>query len=123
MSAAQVAPTNGVAATRSAPARVSRALFDLTDRVAIVTGAASGLGEAIAQGLATFGARVVASDVNATGAASVANEIRAGGGHALALTCDVTQRGQVTALVEQTVSALGRVDILVNSAGIGRRAP
>src|SRR5688572_25137454 len=102
MSAARVAPTNGVATTLSAPARV-----------AIVTGAASGLGEAIALGLATFGARVVAADVNAGGAESVANAIRAGGGHALALTCDVTQRSQVAEMVDKTVASLGRLDILV----------
>lgn len=102
---------------------VTRNLFDLTGRVALVTGAASGLGEAIARGLAVFGADVVAVDIDAVGLERVAAEIRATGGRALPVECDVSGADQVARMVERAVEAFRRIDILVNNAGIGRRAP
>ncbi len=103
--------------------RITRALFDLTDRVAIVTGAASGLGEAIACGLATFGADVVLVDINEAGLQPVAAYVHQAGRRALAVRCDVSRADQVVAMVQRAVEAFGRIDILVNNAGIGRRAP
>jgi NAD(P)-dependent dehydrogenase (short-subunit alcohol dehydrogenase family) len=102
---------------------VTRALFDLSGRVAIVTGAASGLGAAIAHGLAVFGARVVAADVDEGGIDAVARHIALAGQDALAIRCDVTRAEEVRTLVERSVAAYGRLDVLVNNAGIGRRAP
>lgn len=86
---------------------------------AIVTGAGSGIGEAIAALLAQHGARVVAADVDETSAARVAEAIAREGGTALPLKADVSQEKDVQALVDRTVTAWGGVDILVCNAGIG----
>ena len=103
--------------------RIGRNLFDLSGRAAIVTGAASGLGEAIAGGLAVFGANVALTDVNPQGLEKVAEAVRGAGRQALSVVCDVRERKEVQALADQTVGTFGRVDILVNAAGIARRAP
>jgi NAD(P)-dependent dehydrogenase (short-subunit alcohol dehydrogenase family) len=117
------APGGAGRAARAAAALQLRTLFDLSDRVAIVTGAASGLGEAIASGLAAFGADVVLADVNVAGMESVAARICAVGRRALAVPCDVSRAEQVAAMVERALETFGRIDVLVNDAGIGRRAP
>src|SRR5262245_44869450 len=96
-----------------------RALFDLTGRVAVVTGGAGGLGVEIGRGLADFGARVVLADLDAAGARKAA----AGIDGALAEHVDVTSRSSVAELVERVSAELGRLDVLVNSAGILRMAP
>jgi 3-oxoacyl-[acyl-carrier protein] reductase len=98
-------------------ARLSRSI---RDRVAIVTGAASGMGRATAHLFADEGARVVAVDLDAEGVARVAAEIREAGGDALALPCDVTDRQAVTNAVAQVVERYGSVHILVNNAGVSR---
>ncbi|MHB8688107.1 MAG: SDR family NAD(P)-dependent oxidoreductase [Candidatus Dormibacteraceae bacterium] len=90
--------------------------FALTDRVAVVTGSASGLGRAIAVGLARHGATVVAADINAVGLEETTSAIHALGRPALALTFDVTDQLQVQSLFEKAVKRFGRVDILVNDA-------
>jgi 3-hydroxybutyrate dehydrogenase len=90
----------------------------LKDKVAIVTGAASGLGKAIAARYAQEGARVVIADLELQAAEAAAAGLRAVGGQALGLAMDVTSEAQVDAGVAATVAAFGSVDILVSNAGI-----
>ena len=91
-------------------------LFDLSGRVAVVTGAASGLGRAIAAGLATYGAAVFAADVNEAGLQETVARIRGAGGKAQGTRCDVSDEAAVAALFLAVDAAMGRVDILVNDA-------
>jgi 3-oxoacyl-[acyl-carrier protein] reductase len=92
--------------------------------VAIVTGASRGLGRAIAKAFAGQGAKVVASARRSspTGlpgtAEETAEQIRTGGGEATALICDVSDEGQVAAMVGRTIDTYGRIDVLVNNAGV-----
>lgn len=92
--------------------------FDLTDKVAIVTGASKGIGAAMAKGLAEFGAKVVVSSRKQEAVDQVAEEIKALGGQATGIACHVGDEEQRKQLVEQTVATYGRIDILVNNAAI-----
>lgn len=89
----------------------------LDGRVALVTGAASGIGRAIALQLAREGAMVSVADINLEGARAVAREIGASNGKALAIKCDVRKEKQVGKAVKETEERLGNVGILVNCAG------
>ncbi|MCH7715703.1 MAG: SDR family oxidoreductase [Gemmatimonadetes bacterium] len=90
----------------------------LRGKVAIVTGASSGIGEAAARALAAEGAHVVVAARRAERLAALVSDIEESGGTALAVPTDVTKRESVEALVRQTLDAFGRLDILVNNAGI-----
>jgi 3-oxoacyl-[acyl-carrier protein] reductase len=90
------------------------------DRVAIVTGAAQGIGAATARRLAGEGARVAVVDLDADRSAATADEIKASGGMATGYGCDVTDPDAVTAMVDAVVAEHGRLDILINNAGITR---
>jgi len=92
--------------------------MNLNNRVAIITGAAHGIGRAIALKLAEMGATVVVTDID--GPETVAEEIRAMDRNSLAITADVSSAGEVSRLVETTLDTCGRIDILVNNAGITR---
>jgi NAD(P)-dependent dehydrogenase (short-subunit alcohol dehydrogenase family) len=92
--------------------------LQLTDRVAIVTGAGRGVGEAIARTLATAGARIAVNDINPDRAERVAAAIRAEGGQAVGIAADVANKFQCVHLVETTRDQWNRLDILVNNASI-----
>jgi 7-alpha-hydroxysteroid dehydrogenase len=91
--------------------------FKLTDKVAIVTGAGRGIGRGIALGFAEAGAHVAVAARSQAQIDDTAAEVRKRGRRALAVTCDVMQRAQLDALVQQTLAEFGRVDVLVNNAG------
>ena len=90
----------------------------LQDKIAIVTGAASGIGKEIAATYAREGAKVAIADLNRDAAENAAGELRAEGGRAMAVAVDVTDEAQVNAAVAEVVRAWGGVDILVSNAGI-----
>jgi NADP-dependent 3-hydroxy acid dehydrogenase YdfG len=93
-------------------------MTDLTDAVAIVTGASSGIGEATAHRLAQEGAAVVLAARREERLNALRDDIEAKGGTALVCPTDVTDREQVQALADATLDAFGRIDVLVNNAGI-----
>ena len=101
--------------------RDMREIFSLAGRCALVTGAGQGLGRGIAEGLAQFGAHVAVVDIDRENAARVADTIEAAGGHAISVTCDVSDQAQVQTAVSEAVRALGKIDVLVANAGIGDR--
>ena len=97
-------------------------LFDLTGRVAVVLGGTTGLGHAIALGLADAGADVVPSSRRADHVQKVAAEIQALGRRTLAVTSDVQKRETIQALHDAVLKEFGKVDILVNAAGVTHKA-
>ena len=93
--------------------------MDLNTKVVIITGAGSGIGAATAKLFATHNANVIVSDINLESAQKVVDEIIAEGGNASAIKTDVTQFEEVETLIEKTVEHHGRLDVMVNNAGIG----
>jgi NAD(P)-dependent dehydrogenase (short-subunit alcohol dehydrogenase family) len=92
--------------------------MNLAEKVALITGAGSGVGAATAQLMAQAGARVAATGIPAAGVQAVAQELTADGHAALGIPTDVTDEAQVAAAVQQTVERFGRLDIVVPNAGI-----
>jgi NAD(P)-dependent dehydrogenase (short-subunit alcohol dehydrogenase family) len=106
----------------SVPAGYAANLFDLKGRVAVVTGAGSGLGAAMAMGFAQVGVTVIAADVNTAGAEATVSTITEQGGRASVATLDVTNREQCFDLADRVMRDYGRIDILTNSAGSAFRS-
>lgn len=98
-------------------------LFDLSGQVAIVTGAGSGLGAIFSEALAERGANVVCSDLNLAGATHTAGHVAQLGRRALPIAVDVTDEAAVTEMVAKTIKELGRLDVMVNNAGIAAAGP
>lgn len=100
-----------------------RKLFDLTGRVALITGAGVGFGEAISIGFAEFGCDIAASDLKLENPERTAERVRKTGRRAIALQADVSVPQDVTAMVDATLKEFGHIDILVNCAGIPQHDP
>ncbi len=97
--------------------------MELEGQAAIVTGAGRGIGRAIALELASLGANIAVAELDAATAERTAEEVRALGRQAVAIGTNVTQRGDLDTMVARTLQELGRIDVLVNNAGIYRAAP
>lgn len=99
---------------------MAKNLFDLTGRVALVTGAGAhgGLGHALALGLAEYGADVIASDIDLEGAEITRDEVIALGRKSIAVRCDVGKPEEIEAMFQEADRAFGKINILINNAGI-----
>ena len=95
-----------------------RNLFDLTGKVAVVTGATRGIGRAIAHAMAAHGAKVTISSRKVEDCDRVTGEIREAGGEAIAMPCDITYREQLEALIERTRGEWGQIDIVIANAAV-----
>jgi NAD(P)-dependent dehydrogenase (short-subunit alcohol dehydrogenase family) len=102
---------------------MSKSLFDLSGRVAVVTGGTTGLGHAIAVGLAEAGADVVPSSRRMEQVEKVASEIEGLGRRSLRISSDVLDRGSLQKLHDTVLSEFGKIDILVNAAGVTHKSP
>ncbi|HKS92542.1 MAG TPA: SDR family NAD(P)-dependent oxidoreductase, partial [Tepidiformaceae bacterium] len=100
------------------PELLGTRLFDLSGRVALVTGAGRGLGRTMALALAAAGADLAVTSRTPAEIGSLADEVRALGCRAVALPCDITSQEDCNAAVSRTIEALGHLDVLVNNAGI-----
>jgi NAD(P)-dependent dehydrogenase (short-subunit alcohol dehydrogenase family) len=92
--------------------------FSLPDKVAVITGSSRGIGRAIAETMASLGAKVVISSRKAEACAEVAAEIRSRGGEAAVIPCNISRRPEVEQLVSETIKRWGRIDILVCNAAV-----
>ncbi len=93
-------------------------MYNLKNKVAIITGARRGMGKADALALAKAGAKVVVSDISQEDCQKVVSQIKKTGGQAMAIKCDVSNKEEVNAMMKETVKKWKKIDILVNNAGI-----
>lgn len=97
--------------------------FDLSGRVALVVGAGQGLGAAVAEGFAEYGAEVACADLSDHADSAAAARIAARDRPALAIACDITDEAQVEEMVSRVIERFGRIDVLFNSARVTERSP
>ena len=102
---------------------MNKDLFDLSGKIAVVTGAGRGLGKAAAVGLAAFGADIAAIDLSADNCRAMAEEVRSAGRRCRSYACDVADYATVAGTVSRIHADFGRIDILVNIAGVTARIP
>ena len=102
---------------------MTRNLFDLTGKTAVITGGSRGLGRAMALAFADHGANVVVASRKLDACVQVAQEVEARGRRALPVACHVGRWNEVEALAAQAISTFGRIDILVNNAGLSPLYP
>ena len=114
---------DGSGRLKEADSGMGKNLFDLKGKVAFVTGAGGGLGRAISTGLAEYGADVVAVGRTQEAVEQTGELVRGQGRQCMALSCDVSQEGQVAEAVRRAVEQFQRIDILVNNAGVTKRIP
>ena len=95
----------------------------LKNKVVIVTGAGRGIGKSVAIGFAKEGAKIVVNDIYSSRAQSVVRKIKSLGPEAIAITADVSKKSQVLRMVNRTLKTFGRMDVLINNAGIAIRKP
>ncbi len=98
-------------------------MLNLKNKIAIITGARRGMGKTHALVLAKAGAKVVVSDISEEECLLVVDEIKKQGGEAIALKCDVSKKEEVNSLIKKTVDKWGKIDILINNAGIAEFKP
>lgn len=98
-------------------------MLDLNDRVAIVTGAARGIGAVIARLLAEQGATVAVADMNTVGAENTARQISSAGFSAMSVEVDVAGEASIANMIQSVIKEYGKIDILVNNAGVNNNAP
>ena len=96
---------------------------NITGKIVVITGASSGLGEATARHLSALGAPVVLGARRRERLEALAGDLTRAGGHALAVTTDVTDRAQVQRLVDAAIRAYGRIDVMINNAGLMPQSP
>ena len=96
-------------------------MFSLEDKVVVFTGAAGGIGSAIALGMACAGARIALCDINENLLSDIQNKITEAGGKASSYLLDVTNKAGVTECIDKIGKAYGQIDVLVNCAGINKR--
>lgn len=95
-------------------------MITVKDRVCLVTGSGSGIGENVAKEMAKRGAKVVVNDVDSSKVDRVVGEIKAEGGEVIGITADITKKAEVDAMFKQVVGTFGGIDVLVNNAGIAK---
>jgi len=95
-------------------------MMTVKDRVGLITGSGSGIGEGVAKKMAQNGAKVVVVDIDSSKVGRVVGEIKAEGGEAIGIASDITKKAEVDAMFKQVIDTFGGIDILVNNAGIGR---
>lgn len=97
---------------------LANTMFDLTGKVALITGSSRGIGKAIAEAMAAVGAKVVISSRKQEACSEVAQAIRNSGAEAMAIPCNVSKREQLQTLIDKTLTAWGQIDVLVCNAAI-----